>query len=142
MQKIILDTNVLVSALIQKSYPYLIVTELFGGNKVDLCVSKPLMLEYYTVLRREKFLRYPEFVSNAETLLADIESRAKLYYPQITLEIIKDFADNRLLELAEECGAEFLVTGNVNDFTFSNYKGTHIISPKHYYENYLLFYDQ
>jgi uncharacterized protein len=137
MQKIILDTTVLVSALIQKSYPYLIVNHLLMTNKIEMCISKPLIIEYYTVLKRPKFSKYPDFVSGAERLLADIESRAKLYHPQITLEIIKDFADNRLLELAVTCGADFLITGNTSDFTFSDYQGTQIISPKHYYENYI-----
>lgn len=40
MQKIVIDTNVMVSSLIQKSYPYTIVNELFIDNKIKLCVSE------------------------------------------------------------------------------------------------------
>ena len=43
MQKIVIDTNVLVSALIQRSYPYLIVSELFIESKIQLCVSDDLL---------------------------------------------------------------------------------------------------
>jgi len=75
MQTLILDTNVLVSALIQKSFPYKIVNELFIENKVHLCISGTLMAEYYEVLRRPKFSSYPDFVARAEILLADIESK-------------------------------------------------------------------
>jgi len=46
MQKIVLDTNVLVSALIQKSFPYLIVYHLYFEGKFELCVSKDLLAEY------------------------------------------------------------------------------------------------
>jgi predicted nucleic acid-binding protein len=53
MQKIIVDTNVVVSSLIQRSYPYRIIYELFIDDQFHLCVSEELMLEYY-----EKLLRY------------------------------------------------------------------------------------
>jgi putative PIN family toxin of toxin-antitoxin system len=39
MQKVIIDTNVFVSALIQRNYPYLIVRDLFIEEKIQLCVS-------------------------------------------------------------------------------------------------------
>lgn len=42
MLKIIIDTNVLVSALIQTGYPYLIVDDLFSNHKTELCISAVL----------------------------------------------------------------------------------------------------
>ncbi len=135
MQRIILDTNVIVSSLLQRSYPFLIVNELFIRNDIELCLSEPLISEYYEVLQRKKFSKYPDFVTKAEALLADIERKAKFYYPTITLSIIPDEPDNRLLELAEESNAEFLVTGNTDDFNFDSYKFVKIISPRDYYEN-------
>ena len=55
MQKIVIDTNVIVSALIQRSFPYHIINELFIENKVQLCVSDELLAEYFEVLKRPKF---------------------------------------------------------------------------------------
>jgi putative PIN family toxin of toxin-antitoxin system len=121
MQKIIIDTNVLVSALIQKAYPYLILKDCVLDNKVELCVSESIMNEYFEVLKRPKFLKYPEFVLKAEELLADISGRATLYFPQIVLDVIKDSDDNKFLELAHACHANFLITGNTNHFTLENY---------------------
>jgi predicted nucleic acid-binding protein len=43
---------------------------------------------------------------------------------------------NILLELADICFADFLITGNTNDFTFSQYKETKIVTPKEYWDNY------
>lgn len=138
MQRVILDTNVLVSSLIQRSYPFLILNKLFTESKIELCMSDALMSEYYEVLNRKKFSKYPEFLSRAENMLTDIGKRALFFYPKITLQIIDDFADNRLLELAEESKADFLITGNTNDFTFTSFKNTLIVSPKDYYENYCI----
>ena len=32
--------------------------------------------------------------------------------------------------------ADCIVTGNTNDFTFSEYGGVQVVSPKYFYENY------
>ncbi|CAG5067287.1 hypothetical protein DYBT9623_00007 [Dyadobacter sp. CECT 9623] len=41
-----------------------------------------------------------------------------------------------VLELAEECSANFIITGNSTDFTFPAYQSTSIVSPMEYWENY------
>ncbi len=135
MQKIVIDTNVIVSSLIQRSYPYKIIYELFVEDFFLLCVSDELMAEYYEVLARPKFARFPDFCVKAEILLADIETKAKKFVPNLTIDFIKDKDDNMILELANECKADFIITGNTNDFTFSEYKQTKIISPKEYWES-------
>jgi len=135
MQKIVIDTNVFVSALIQRGYPFQIVNELFFENKINLCISNELLEEYYEVLYRDKFFKYPDFIAKAEQLLADIEEKSINFQPKIKLQIIRDADDNKLLELAEECHADFLITGNTNDFTMSKYKKTKIVTPKQYWEN-------
>ncbi len=137
MQKIIIDTNVFVSALIQRSYPFYIVDSLLSNDNIQLCISDSLFEEYYEVLNREKFSRFPEFLSLSQVLLLEIEKRANKYFPTIKLDIIRDLDDNMLLELAQTCNAEFLITGNSNDFTMQDYKTTKIVTPKDYWENYL-----
>lgn len=136
MQKIVVDTNVIVSSLIQRNYPYKIIYELFVEDKFLLCVSAELIMEYYTVLSRPKFTKFPDFFGKAESLLADIETKAKKFVPTQKLDLISDKDDNMILELADECSADFIITGNTNDFTLSTYKKTKIVSPKVYWENY------
>jgi putative PIN family toxin of toxin-antitoxin system len=135
MQKIIIDTNVLVSALIQRSYPFYVVDSLFSKREIQLCISDELFEEYFAVLNREKFSKFPEFMALAQILLAEIERIAIKYYPEVKLEIIRDLDDNKLLELAETCEADFLITGNSSDFTMREYKSTKIVTPKEYWEN-------
>ena len=135
MQRIVIDTNVIISALIQKSYPYTIVNELFIDDKIDMCVSEELMAEYYDVLRREKFARFHDFFSRAEALLVEIETKATMFKPKIRLNLISDADDNMVLELADECIADFIITGNTTDFIFPTYKETKIVTPREYWEN-------
>jgi|SRR5690606_1964110 len=137
MLKIIVDTNVFVSALIQRSYPYLIVDAVFADPAVELCLSDDLFQEYVDVLNRKRFTKFPNFLANAQLLLADIETRAKKYHPTSKLHIIKDDSDNKLLELAEVSKAHYLITGNTNDFTLDRFKETQVVNPKTFWELYL-----
>jgi len=138
MQKLVIDTNVFVSALIQRSYPYLIINELFIERKIELCISDDLLKEYYAVFNRKKFAKYSNFINKAEMLIADIEAKSLKFTPKKKLTIISDKDDNKLLELADECKADFLITGNTNDFTIKKYKRTKIVTPKEYWENFKL----
>jgi hypothetical protein len=136
MQKIVIDTNVVVSSLIQRNYPYLIISEFFLEDKFQLCVSDELLTEYYEVLARPKFSKFQDFFIKAESLLADIEAKSIKFIPTIKLDLISDKDDNMILELADECNADFIITGNTTDFTFPSYKETKIVTPKEYWEIY------
>ena len=135
MQRIVINTNVIISSLIQKSYPHKIVNELFIDDKIEMCVSEELMAEYYDVLRREKFARFHDFFSRTEALLVEIETKATMFKPKIRLNFISDADDNMVLELADECIADFVITGNTTDFIFPTYKETKIVTPREYWEN-------
>jgi len=115
MQKLIIDTNVLISALIQKSYPNLILVNCVFENRFEVCISEELLEEYFEVISRPKFTKYPDFLTKAEFVISQLESNATKYSPQVRFDIIVDSADNRLLELAYESKADFIVTGNTND---------------------------
>ncbi len=136
MQKIILDTNVIVSALIQKSYPYFILHQVILSNEVELCISNRIIKEYHLVLNRSKFSKYSDFQSRAELVLLAIEQIAVFYHPKSKINILKDKEDNKFIEVAEEANADFVITGNSKDFNIKNYKKTKILSPKDYWEKY------
>jgi putative PIN family toxin of toxin-antitoxin system len=133
MQKIILDTNVVVSALIQKNYPYLIVEYCIEGNST-ICLSNEILQEYMEVLNRPKFSRFYDFKANADFLIARISELAELYEPKNTLDLIEDEPDNRLLELAKTAKADFIITGNSNDFKMDKFEGTKMVTPKEFWE--------
>lgn len=139
MQRLVIDTNVFVSSLIQRSYPYLITRNLFSNKNIQLCISDEILEEYFDVLNREKFEKFSDFTSKAQLLLANIKRRATKYFPEIKIELIKDLDDNKFLELSEVCKADFLITGNTNDFTIKKYKETRIVTPKEFWEIYLTF---
>ncbi len=134
MQKIVHDTNIIVSALIQRSYPFLIIYYLFLEDKFELCLSDELLAEYYTVLLRPKFSKYPDFILKAKSVLTSIESKSIKYFPDTKTDLIKDKDDNKILELSLISKADFIITGNTNDFTFPLFRNTKIVGPNEYWE--------
>ena len=136
MQKIIIDTNILISSLIQRSYPYFIVFEYVFEQQIEVCLSEELLEEYLDVIHRPKFTKYPDFLRNAELVLNYLNKKSRKYTPLIAVDEIKDKDDNMLLELALEAKADFIITGNTNDFVMPEFKGTKIVTPKEYWDNY------
>ena len=134
MPLVIIDTNVLVSAIIQNSYPRNIIYHLLLPKKIKPCLSISLLQEYNEVMFRKKFRKYIDFFEQARILISHIEKECNLYCPQEKISLISDEPDNRLLELADESNADFIITGNKNDFTFPFYKSTQIVSPKEFWE--------
>jgi uncharacterized protein len=139
MQKIIVDTNVLVSALIQRSFPYLIVWHCIFNRMVQLCGSKEIIAEYNAVLRRPKFMKYADFALKTNEMLQDIENRSSMFEPKNKVKLLKDENDNRFLELAQASNADFLITGNTKHFTMGKFHNTLIVSPREYWEGYKPF---
>ena len=135
MLRIVVDTNVFVSSFIQKSYPFLL-SIVLTENKIQLCISEVVLKEYFDVLHRDKFSKYPDFILRAEIALTEIESKAKIFLPKRKLKIIRDLSDNKFLELAAESKAAFLITGNTNDFKMKSFRKTKIVSPKDFWEQF------
>lgn len=135
MQKIILDTNVIISSLIQKNYPYLIVEHCIEGHAV-LCLSSQILKEYLEVLNRPKFSKFTEFKTNADFLITRLSEISEIFEPKEKVNLIEDEPDNRFLELAITSKADFIITGNTKDFTMKTFKNTKILSPREYWEEY------
>jgi putative PIN family toxin of toxin-antitoxin system len=136
MQKIILDTNVIVSGLISNSIPTILVYNFVLTKKVEICLSDEVFSEYLDVLNRGKFTKYDDFRSKAQIVLNRIKEVATYYITEHKIDVLKDLGDNKFLELASSSSADFLVTGNTLDFTLSEFECTKILTPRQYWENY------
>jgi hypothetical protein len=136
MKKVIIDTNVLVSALIQRSYPNFILFNIVFEGLIEVCISDEIFEEYLDVFNRPKFSKYPDFVNKAEIVLTQIENKAIKFFPKSKFKIIKDLDDNKFLELAYESKADFIITGNTNDFKMSDFNGTIIINAKDFWDTF------
>ena len=129
MISVILDTNIVISALINPGNASAIIEDYILNEKIRLVLSTPLLSEYHDVVRREKFKRIEGFVQYADILLDRLTELADFYEPEIILQILADDPDNRLLELALTSNANYLITGNTKDFTMEIFQKTAIVNP-------------
>jgi len=134
VQKIVIDTNVIISAFLTKGIPSKIISHLVLEQKVQICTSDPVWEEYINVVNREKFSRFPNFKSNAHFVLSFIREISFHVHPEQKVQILKDLDDNKFLELAHKVEADFIITGNTNDFTIETFGKTKIVSPSEYWQ--------
>jgi putative PIN family toxin of toxin-antitoxin system len=128
MPKVILDTNVIISAFLKaESNPALILALCLEGS-LTVCLSEPIWQEYRGVLRRKKFLGLD--LASIEKLLWVIKEQALWIFPRIPLNLSRDPADNKFLECALESQADYLITGNTRHFPLKKFHGTQIITPR------------
>ncbi|MGA2168425.1 MAG: putative toxin-antitoxin system toxin component, PIN family [Terracidiphilus sp.] len=106
-RRIVLDTNIYVSALLYRGKPKQVLDVALSAN-CRLLISTPLKLELERVLR-DKFRFTPrELAANAGSLWSNAEWIA----PRSRLDLCLDESDNRVLECALEGKARFVVTGD------------------------------
>ena len=127
MLKFVLDTNVLVSALISTmGNPALLLDK--AGKNYTLFISKDILTELEAVISRDKFGFTEEEVN---TIIEAIISFSEVINPEIKLDVIKsDPDDNKILECAVACGASYIVSGDRHLLELKEYDKIKIITPK------------
>jgi len=129
MLKIVVDTNIIVSALLKPdSLPDLIINMILNKN-FNLCLSEDIFDEYQQVLGRGKFKGLDQV--KTRRLLLKIKKDAKFVNPSVSVDVIKrDPEDNKFLECALEAKADYLITGNIKHFSFKKFRSTFIVTPR------------
>jgi uncharacterized protein len=113
MIRVVIDTNIIVSALLQPLGPPAQVFSLVRGMSIQLCVSGEVYAEYEEVIRRPRFRR-DEAVINA--VLGAIRERGFWVKPTQVVRECADPDDDIFLECAQAARAAYLVTGNLRHF--------------------------
>jgi putative PIN family toxin of toxin-antitoxin system len=126
MARVVLDTNIVVSACLSPEGAPATIVELALLGAFTLCLSPVVLAEYRDVLAREKFARQHERI---EVVLEGIAEVGLAVDPVDVLTISPDDEDNRLLECAQAAQADFLVTGNPKHFP-TQLGETRIVIPR------------
>ncbi len=131
--KVVLDTNVLISALALISESSDQVLELVRRGEIELFISKPILTEFKRVLM-VKF-RYSE--SEANERLALIIKMAELVDPKEHFSAIQDDeSDNRILECAFAAKANFIISGDKHLKNLKEFKSIKILPPSEFIRDY------
>ena len=128
--RIVLDTNVLVSALRSRKGASFKIVSLIGKNLFQLSISVPLVLEYEGAAKRISKLvglRYPD-IDDIVDYICKVAEHREIYY--LWRPFLKDPKDDMVLEVAVESGSEYIVTHNIRDFAGIEQFGLEAITPR------------
>ncbi len=127
--KIVLGTNVLVSALLKpRSDPAKILRLIFQGD-VSTVINEHILAEYHEVLKREKFSFNQKEVEQVLEVLRSYGIRAPAL---LNLPTLPDPDDTPFLEAAVSVGADALVTGNKKHFPKRNCGDVRVLLPSEF----------
>jgi len=111
--RLVLDTNIIVSAALKRSSLQSTILTLALTKPARLYVSYAIMAEYGEVLAR------PELAIRKGLrlqILQLIKNKSFVTAPTTKLNVCADADDNRFLECAESCNADYVITGNLKHF--------------------------
>lgn len=135
MIRIVLDTNVIISATLNPDgSPGKILDQVFE-QEVSLCLSPPLIAEIRRVLRYPKIVdlikQRGRTVELEEEHIDKIVEIARVTTGQVTIKpIATDPDDDRVLECAMEAHADYIISGDKHLKALGNFQGIPILTPR------------
>jgi len=132
MQRVVLDTNVILSGLKSKRGASFKLLTLLGTGKFEIAISVPLIIEYEDVLLRKKkelgltkkeiqyFLDYICQIGHKQSIFF-------LWRPKLS-----DPKDELVLEVTVAAGSETIITFNKKHFKQSEEFGVSVLTPKEF----------
>ncbi len=132
MYQVVIDTNVLVAALLSNRGASHRLLRLVGDDRWRINLSVPLVLEYEQTLKR--------VCAGGALTVSDVDSVVHFLCANANLRpifflwrpFLPDPKDDFILELAVESRADFVLTFNRRDFAGTEQFGVRLISPREF----------
>lgn len=129
MYQVVIDTNVVLSALRSQRGASHRLLKLLGDARWQMNLSVPLFLEYEDVIKRPD-ARLSLSIEELDDILDFICAAANLreiFY--LWRPVLPDPKDDFVLELAVESRCDFIITYNARDFAGAEKFGLEVITP-------------
>lgn len=131
-QKIIIDTNILVSAIKSKRGASYKILSLINSDKFEFYISVPLILEYEDVLKRPELglnLSHRE-IDKLIDILCLLGKKNPIWFSW--RPVSKDAKDDFVAELAINAQVDAIITYNIKDFHGLEKFGVKILTPSEF----------
>ena len=134
--KIVLDTNVLVSGLLNPFGAPGEIVRMLGAPEITLCVDARILAVYHEVIRRPRFGIDP---IKADEMMEGLYQSSEIY-PARPLRLgLPDEDDEPFLAVALAARARVLITGNLKHFPLKARAGMTVLTPAEFITFYKKF---
>ena len=123
--KVLLDTNILISAIGFGGKPRQILT-LVLDKKIKAVTSLILLAEFHEVINKKFHILAPQL----QLMESKIKKIFLIVHPKVALDIVRDKDDNRVLEAAIQGECHYIITGDTDLLDLKVYQGIKIVTPE------------
>ena len=130
--QIVIDTNVLVSALRSKRGASFRLLRLLGDSRFEINVSVPLVIEHEKAAKGtgRRGGVSAQGIDDILNFICAVARHREIYY--LWRPLLRDPKDDMVLELAVAGGCDFIVTYNQRDFIGAEEFGIGVLTPKEF----------
>lgn len=126
--RIVLDTNVLISAIFWKGNPHIIL-EKCKKREIDLVISNEILEEFKRILKKERKFEQTEKMIHER--LYYLRRISEIVVLKEKIEVVKkDPKDNIVLECALAGNSDYVVTGDNHLLELKIFRGIEIVKPR------------
>ena len=132
MVRVVIDTNVYISAIFWGGKPRMII-DLARDNKIQVIISEDIEQEILDKLTTKFGLDS----TDAGNVMTDFSTFTKPIKISNRIHVVKDDPDDdKFIECALECGAKFIISGDKHLLRLKNYEGIDIINVSTFLKSY------
>lgn len=132
MNRIVIDTNVYISAVIFGGVPLDVV--IWCQNHCDIFISIEIINEIKDILRCK--FNFDE--KESTDILEAIVSNTKIVFPKNKINLFETPGDNKILECAVEGRCNIIISGDKKHLLkIRNFQEIEIITPKEFYDRFM-----
>ena len=134
MIRVVLDTNIIVSATILRRGHSAQVLDLWREEKIELAVSLPILEEMRKVLKRARIIKQQSMAQqDVKALIEGFRESGVLTSGRLDLEVVReDPEDDKFIICAVEAGADYIVSGDTHLLKLKEYQGIRIVPPREF----------
>ncbi|RLF70536.1 MAG: putative toxin-antitoxin system toxin component, PIN family [Thermoplasmata archaeon] len=136
MVRVVLDTNIIVSATILKRGHSAQILDLWREGEIEVAISPSILKEIEDVLKRPRIVKQQWLKKEeVEALIKRLGQSCVLTPGRLALRVVEeDPADDKFIVCALEAEADYIVSGDIHLRNLGEYRGIKIVPPREFLE--------